>query len=102
MNLLTRKEFLRHISEHGIRLDPDDNDSLSFATGGSYSRFWTVPQPASQLPYFIMKILESLDPWESCLVWKRCSCCFYPGGKTYVGNPVWEYMVRSIGIQEGF
>jgi hypothetical protein len=67
------EQFLKWAETHGMGLDERYPDSavLTFKPDPALNRFWVVPAQPERRPYFLELMLDLMDEWRSCLVWRQ-------------------------------
>jgi hypothetical protein len=66
-------EFLAWAERSGFRIDPRYPASavLTFTPDSGHDRFWEVPVEPETRPYFIASLLECMEDWQACYVWRH-------------------------------
>jgi hypothetical protein len=103
MQFMTINEFSAWASQRGIGVISPDGASagayywLNYLSSPGDGRFWGFPWEKSELLALIARVLNALDPWQSCWVFKR------EGGWSYAEDGDGrDVILHSIGIPEGF
>jgi hypothetical protein len=67
-------EFLAWAEARGIVVPPGHPQypQLAFRDSAEERRFWVVPEKPEQRSFFLACVLELLDDWRSCWVWRHC------------------------------
>src|SRR4051812_1169574 len=72
MQTIAEEEFLRWAAGHGLRLDARyPHSAVLHFVGDSESRFWLVPPEPERRPYLLASVLELMDHWHACYVWRH-------------------------------
>lgn len=66
-------EFIGWAERSGFQIDPRYPQSavLRFDPDPQRDRFWEVPSKPEARPYFIASLLDCMDAWEACFVWRH-------------------------------
>ena len=70
-----------------------------------FKHSWAVPteNTGSAIPFFISRILETLDPWESCSLWKANGYWgLYINETSLPHHKVWARILQKLGIPSYF
>lgn len=109
MTLVKKTDFLKRIGKHGIGMDAQggsDQQSVIFINEQkTYRKSWITPpyNNGSAIPFFLSKILEALDPWQKCWVWKsNGDWGFHLTETSLIHHRVWANILHKSGIPEGF
>jgi hypothetical protein len=104
MNTLSEADFLRWASANGMELNPQypHAKALSF-TSDSESRFWCVPSEPHLRPHFLSSLLEFMENWKSCYVWRHLGNWPdpKPSSKRRINDLVEERILRGLGLPFG-
>jgi len=72
MKTLTEDAFLEWATTKGLWLAPDFPEAACLVyQSTTESRFWSVPKKPERRPYFLMTLLDLMDDWQSCYVWRH-------------------------------
>ena len=103
MNLLSNDAFLSWAAPHGIGLDPRYPELLAFVPEKGDSRFWVTPFDSREMLAFVLLLLDALDPWRSCWVYKRAgSWSFSTDAGPDAENRAQDIVTQWLGIPEGY
>jgi hypothetical protein len=96
-----KARFLKWAESQHFALDrrhPGTN-ILSFDPNPELSRFWVVPSPTA-IPSFLSTILDLMEPWNSCLVWRHLGS--WPGREAdYPPDQVEAQILAGLGVPTG-
>jgi len=104
MHTIGETDLLRWASANGMELDLryPKAKSLVFKTN-SEERFWCVPPEPNLRPYFLSALLEFMENWKSCYVWRHLGK--WPNATTspkhHVNDFVEECILRGLGLALG-
>src|SRR3954447_25046777 len=72
MRVMTEDDFLEWAGGMGLALDPDYPDAavLDFLAP-SDARFWLVPPEPERRPYFLGSLIDLMEDWQTCYVWRH-------------------------------
>jgi hypothetical protein len=71
MNAVTESEFWQWAATRGVDSDPKHFESgVLVFRANSESRFWVVPREPGRRPYFLASLIDLMEDWQSCYVWR--------------------------------
>lgn len=100
VRLVSKEDFIKWAETHKITTNVQEG--LSFSEK-SHSRYWVIPEKASAMPFFFSKILEGLDPWDNCYLWKdEGEWCLGLSERSLPYHRILANIMERMGIPEGF
>jgi hypothetical protein len=104
MHTIGETDFLRWASANGMEVDSryPHAKSLIFAKN-SDERFWCVPPEPHLRPYFLSSLLEFMENWKSCYVWRHLGKWPDPINKPnhHMNDLVEDCILRGLGLALG-
>ncbi|HEY2585193.1 MAG TPA: hypothetical protein VGI81_05460 [Tepidisphaeraceae bacterium] len=104
MELIAAADFLAWARTVGIA--PDERypppRCLVYVPDRQHQRFWTLPECATELPFFIAHLLDGLDPWSACFVWPRGGVWPQPRERDRPADGVRNVILSGAGVPPGF
>jgi hypothetical protein len=100
MERIARARFIEKLAQIGILLDPAYPKVVIpvFKSSDSHSRFWSIPEHASQFPYFIKTILNLIDKWDAICIWKANGSWTTKVTGERINNDIQSIIYRGVGI----
>ncbi len=102
METFPTEDFFKWAGERSLGLDPrySPPQTLEYLPDYSPAIRWAYPEFAGSIPWFVEQFLHSIDPWDTCWVYRR-SDAWNCGSHDDVSARVWTQIVRGIGIPDG-
>lgn len=102
MTLISESELKDWLSEHKLSWD-DEYGYIRFSGKPGEDRFWTLPQPARRIVYFLTVILDSIDHWNELVVCKQGASGWYSADNTPgMLEAVHDQIVASSNLPRNF
>jgi hypothetical protein len=97
-------DFLRWAASVGIGFDPRYPESglLRILPRRDQARFWVLPPDPAAWPHFIASLLESLDEWDSGLLWPRSGSWPNQEKSPSYDEGVRDVILRGVGVPAGW
>jgi hypothetical protein len=103
MELASSDAFLKWAKQHGVGLHPKYPELLAFVPEKGDSRFWPTPFGAQELLAFMLILLDALDPWQSCWVYKRTGAWTFAAAEgADAHDQAQDIVTRWLGIPQGY
>ena len=101
MKRITEKQFIEILKSIKIEIDPKYPNSVILSyLNSSYSRFWSIPEEARKIPYFIETIINAIDEWKNIYVWKHMGSWTTKIRGNRVNDDVQAIIYKGIGIPD--
>jgi hypothetical protein len=103
MKTHSEAQFLAWAERSGLHIDPRYPQSavLAFRPDPEQDRFWQVPEAPQRRPYFIESLLELMDDWNSCYVWRHLGSWPGPAVPDRINDVVELRILDGLGVPLG-
>lgn len=105
MESIKREDFLAFAKEIGYQVSVLEHNfySLSLTTDKALERSWTISEKGFDVGglFFLSKVLENVDSWEKCYLFKKVPS-WKPFGSKDASEDVWVHLLRKMGIPDEF
>jgi hypothetical protein len=102
MKYINKTDFLNWVKTQHIQIEEwSQNYSLSLKHN-SFSTSWIIPESA-RMPYFFQQVLNNVDNWEKCFIWKKEGRWDYSirDINRFLEN-IWANLIHKIGVPQDF
>lgn len=96
-------EFLAWADRSGFQIDPRYPESavLTFRPNPEHDRFWEVPLPPEQRPYFIASLLDCMGEWRACYAWRHLGSWPRSAVADRINDVVEQRILEGLGLPLG-